>query len=170
MGTDRWEKHSEPCPCGKGRFVVEHVEPDHGWSTWTATETSITCSDCSQQYVLVQQDGHVALVTAQNVAAKKKAESARHEARGAFFASKPVQDLLSEAEAALAALPSMAARHHVLTQMGHIGSVATFRKNMASSRGAGWLARYASDAGTVVKLLHWLKKTDPAIRARVVRG
>ena len=36
----------------------------------------------------------------------------------AFFASKPVQDLLRAAESALDALPSMAARHHVLKQMG----------------------------------------------------
>ena len=38
--------------------------------------------------------------------------------RRTFFASKSVQDLLRAAESALDALPSMAARHHVLKQMG----------------------------------------------------
>jgi hypothetical protein len=164
MGTASWEVYSGKCSCGKGNYVISESQPDHGWSFRTSLHGDIACEECAKNYELVLQKGHFAVVKAESIAAQKVAKEEWYRRRRSFMESEATQSLLTEAVAALDALPSTAARYRVLSRIMHTGSISTFRKDAGGAEGIrGWIQRHTSP-DDITGLLKWLEKDHPSMR------
>lgn len=145
MGTDRHDEFSGPCACGKGEFVVEHCEKDHGWPTATPVwhTARIDCPECAKAYELDKRGRQFVLLRKEDVQAYEARRAAAWQAREELMAQPEVVALLSELAEHLDNLPSTAERYRVLAARDWIyTSLGPFRKRWTG--GAAWVRAHVN--------------------------
>ena len=162
MGTDR-DEYFAPCLCGAGEFVIEVSTPNHGWSASASYRTTIACSACASDYVVVK-DGCVVRRTAEDE--RRLAESEWTTAWQDLMRSTLVRQLLADVAAHLDGLPSKAAIYRRLDAYKLAGcSRGHFTRTWAG--GAQWAQRM-----TYLQLpdvLAMIERSSPAIDAELAR-
>lgn len=144
MGRETRRAAHATCPCGQGKVTVDISYRDSDWGMTDQEETwQIECKHCTVDYTLVSAGRGYDIVT---LSSKAKADALRQVAESLshdFLASAEVAAIFKRAEVALMALPTMAARYHVLKQHGLASeSLATYRKHARNQSVADWLRQY----------------------------
>jgi hypothetical protein len=131
MGTERDTVHEGSCLCGKGTFVVDYCNPDHGWPTSTPFwyETSIRCQECNKLYELVEQEKAIVIVEKAEIVNQKELVKQWHLLGNEIMQRPEVNEILRSFITLLRQHGTMAAIHRLL-QGANLDyySLATFRK------------------------------------------
>ncbi len=72
--VDRYPIKAEPCPCGKGEYVVLECMPDHGYPRgriWR--ENRITCPQCAANYGVPFVSGRTVEIAVKQLMGDKRA-------------------------------------------------------------------------------------------------
>ncbi|MRS02432.1 hypothetical protein EG832_04280 [bacterium] len=118
MGTERDTVYKGPCICGKGLFVVDYCNPDHGWPTSTPFwyETSITCQDCNKLYDLIEQGNAITIVEKKELARQNKLKEQWYRLREDIMRLPEVKEIVRDFVTLLKRQGTMAATHRLLKE------------------------------------------------------
>lgn len=131
MGTERDTVYEGRCICGKGTFVVDYCNPDHGWPTSTPFwyEFSIRCQECKNQYELVEQEKSVVVVEKAEIVKQNELMKQWHRLGTEIMQHPEVKEILKSFVTLLKQHNSIAAIHRLLHGANlDYYTVATFRK------------------------------------------
>ena len=156
MGTDRDLIHEGPCSCGKGKYIVYFCTPDHPYAKEDqySYEFKITCSECSQKYLLEVRGCKTVRILKSEVEKRRKIQQLFHNKGEQIMGYAKEKGYLQAVKERIGQLPSVASIYRALKLFLPVYQTeATFRKHFTDA--GKWVDKniFAHDIEGVMRFL-----------------